>query len=213
MSDDPRIECVPNGPLRVHGLTTLRNAKGAALATKDVIVLCRCGGSSKKPYCDGTHRTNGFNSAKLDDRTPDRLDIYPSTSKRITLHDNRSVCAHAGHCTDGLPRTFRYDQEPFVNPDADPVERIIETVNRCPSGALSYTIESAADAPPATTSEHPAIFVSPGPYAVTGNIAIDQPMSRGASTSRYTLCRCGGSKNKPFCDGTHWEIQFKDDSN
>lgn len=211
MADDPRIECVPNGPLRVHGLATLRNSKGAVLPTKDITALCRCGGSSKKPYCDGTHRTNGFNSAKLEDRAPDRLDSYKA--KRITIHDNRSVCAHAGRCTDGLPKTFRYDQEPFVDPDADLAERIIETVNRCPSGALSYSIETPQDAPQEAPASDPAILVTPGPYAVTGNIAIDQPMNRGASTRRYTLCRCGGSKNKPFCDGAHWAIQFKDDSN
>jgi CDGSH-type Zn-finger protein len=212
MSDAPKIECVPNGPLRVHGLTSLRNSKGAVLPTKDVTVLCRCGGSSKKPYCDGTHRSNGFSSAKLDDRGIDRLDSY--AGKRITIHDNRSVCAHAGRCTDGLPKTFRSDMEPFVDPNVDAVERIIETVNRCPSGALSYSIEALADDPQqvAPTAE-PAILVTPGPYAVTGNIAIDQPMNRGASPHRFTLCRCGGSKNKPYCDGTHWAIQFKDDSN
>jgi CDGSH-type Zn-finger protein len=53
-----------------------------------------------------------------------------------------------------------------------------------------------------------------GPYAVTGGIElVDQPLGEGASTEHYTLCRCGGSKNKPFCDGTHWHIGFKDEKN
>jgi CDGSH-type Zn-finger protein len=72
MSDTAKIECVPNGPLRVHGLADLRNSKGTSLPTKDVTVLCRCGGSANKPYCDGTHRSNGFTSAKLDDRCSGR---------------------------------------------------------------------------------------------------------------------------------------------
>lgn len=182
MAEDPRIECVPNGPLRVHGLSTLRNAKGATLATKEVTALRRCGGSSNKPYCDGTHRSNRFSSANFDGRGEDRLDSFQGT--RITIHDNRSVCAHAGRCTDGLPKTFRYDQDPFIDPDA---------------------AQDVADA-------QPVILVTPGPYAVVGNVAIDQPFNRGASPRRFTLCRCGGSKNKPFCDGTHWEIGFKDDS-
>ncbi len=120
------------------------------------------------------------------------------------------MCAHAGRCTEGLHTTFREDQEPFVDPDTDTVERIIETIRRCPSGALSYSVE-AVDGP---QDGHAAtILVTPGPYAVAGRIAIDQAMNSGATLDRYTLCRCGGSKNKPFCDGTHWEIEFKDDRN
>ena len=212
MSDTPKIECVPNGPLRVHGLASLRNSKGASLPTKGITVLCRCGGSANKPYCDGTHRSNGFTSAKLDDRGADRVDDY--AGQRITIHDNRSICAHAGRCTGGLPKTFRYGVEPFIDPDADTVEQVIETVNRCPSGALSYTIETVAAAPQGTgAAMEAAILVTPGPYAVSGEIAIDQAMNRGASAHRFTLCRCGGSKNKPFCDGTHWALQFKDDAN
>lgn len=50
-----------------------------------------------------------------------------------------------------------------------------------------------------------------GPYAVTGGVElIGVKMGEGASCEHYTLCRCGGSKNRPFCDGTHWTIEFKD---
>lgn len=171
-------------------------------------MLCRCGGSANKPYCDGTHRTNGFASAKSADRTPDRLDSY--RGKHITIHDNRSICAHAGRCTDGLPTTFREDQHPFIEPDADTVEKIVSIVAQCPSGALSYALH---DRPALSPQRAPRIIVTPGPYAVMGSIAIDQSQDAGASPERYTLCRCGGSKNKPFCDGTHWENGFKDEKN
>ena len=51
-----------------------------------------------------------------------------------------------------------------------------------------------------------------GPYVVTGAIELfDQARGEGASSEHYALCRCGGSKNKPFCDGTHWHIGFSDD--
>jgi CDGSH-type Zn-finger protein len=208
MSDLPNIECVPNGPLRVRGGATLRNAKGEALPTKDVTVLCRCGGSANKPYCDGTHRSNGFTSAKLADRTPDQIDTY--RGKHITLHDNRSICAHAGRCTDGLPAAFREDKEPFVDPDGATADKMIDIVGKCPSGALSYAINGQPGGEP---PRPPVIVVTPGPYAVMGNIAIDQAQNAGASRERYTLCRCGSSKNKPFCDGTHWDIGFKDEKN
>jgi hypothetical protein len=49
-----------NGPYRIYNLTVLVNSKGKRLETKEVITLCRCGGSQTKPYCDGTHKTNGF---------------------------------------------------------------------------------------------------------------------------------------------------------
>ncbi len=209
MSESTSIECVPNGPLRVKGLPTLRNSKGEDLPTKEITVLCRCGGSATKPYCDGTHRSNGFVSEKAADRAPDRIDSY--RGKQITIHDNRSICAHAGRCTDGLPTTFRYDQEPFIDADADLAAQIVAIVAQCPSGALSYTLH---DRPAAAAPERiPMIVVTPGPYAVMGNVALDQPQNAGASPERCTLCRCGGSKNKPFCDGSHWDIGFADDKN
>jgi CDGSH-type Zn-finger protein len=53
-----------------------------------------------------------------------------------------------------------------------------------------------------------------GPYYITGGIEFqDEPMGEGASKEHFTLCRCGGSKNKPFCDGTHWYIKFRDEKN
>ena len=52
-----------------------------------------------------------------------------------------------------------------------------------------------------------------GPYAITGGIELlEQSTGEGASTEHYTLCRCGGSENKPFCDGAHWSIGFKDEN-
>ncbi|MBL8340374.1 MAG: CDGSH iron-sulfur domain-containing protein [Rubrivivax sp.] len=211
MSDLPRIECIPNGPLKVQGLTTLRNARGEALPVEPSTFLCRCGGSARKPYCDGTHRRNGFASAKSPERTPERVDHY--RGRQVTIHDNRGLCAHAGRCTDGLPATFRHGQEPFIDADADAdaVARICEVVASCPSGALSVTVHDAASAPPAAPPRPPGIVVTPGPYAVVGGIAIDQPQGAGASAEHYTLCRCGASKNKPFCDGSHWAVGFKDE--
>lgn len=211
MADLPRIECIANGPLRVHGLTRLRSSKGAELPTQPVTALCRCGGSSNKPFCDGTHRSNGFTSAKVEGRAPDRVDTY--AGKHITVHDNRSICAHAGRCTDGLPKAFRQHEEPFVDPDGDDAAKIIAIVNQCPSGALSYTLHDGPAAAAAAPQRAPLMVVTPGPYAVMGQIQIDQAQNAGASSERFALCRCGGSKNKPFCDGTHWSIGFKDEKN
>lgn len=206
MSDRPTIECTPNGPYRVRNLSHLRDARGDRIDTKPVMALCRCGGSANKPFCDGTHKTNGFSGEKLADRTVDKRDSYAAAG--ITVHDNRAICAHAGYCTDGLASVFRQKSEPWIDPAGDTVEAIIATIHACPSGALSYSREGEAGEAP---RREPAVTVTKdGPYAVVGGAELlDQPWGQGASTEHYTLCRCGGSKNKPFCDGTHWSIGFK----
>jgi CDGSH-type Zn-finger protein len=211
MSDGtkPSITPAPNGPYLVKNLETLANQRGP-IGTKPTMALCRCGGSANKPFCDGTHARNGFSSAKLDGRVPDSRDNYAGDG--IAVHDNRGVCAHAGRCTDGLPSVFRLNQEPWIDPRGASAGDITATIGQCPSGALSYSKDGV---------EHrdrdgvPAVFVAPnGPYVVSGAPdLLETERGQGASTEHFTMCRCGGSKNKPFCDGTHWHIKFTDDKN
>jgi CDGSH-type Zn-finger protein/ferredoxin len=210
MNQAPSIECKPDGPYLVKDLGTLRDSKGADVETKAAMALCRCGGSANKPFCDGTHRNNGFSSARLSDGSGDKRDDY--RGRRITIHDNRSICAHAGRCTDGLPSVFRYGSEPWIDPDGAQVEAIVEAVRNCPSGALSYSLEEAGQ--PGQQGEPAIAITKDGPYAVTGGVELQgQSWGQGASKAQYTLCRCGASKNKPFCDGTHWSTSFKDEKN
>ena len=208
-NNSPVIEPMENGPYRVRNLDKLTNSKGEELATKPVIALCRCGRSANKPFCDGTHAKNGFSSARETDGSADKRDDYQAAD--LTIHDNRGICAHSGACTDGLPAVFRVGTEPFVEPTGADAESIVATVRRCPSGALSHSIggEEHRD-----TEQSPAILVSKdGPYLITGGIDLQEAgWGEGASKGHYALCRCGGSKNKPFCDGTHWK-GFKDEKN
>jgi CDGSH-type Zn-finger protein len=209
-SDRPTIACSENGPYIVKGLQHLRNSKGETLPTRATIALCRCGHSSKKPFCDGTHAKVGFSSVRESDRDVQRRKDY--VGKRITIHDNRTICSHAGFCTARLKTVFRMDAKPWIDPDGADVEAIIETVRQCPSGALSYSIDGVEHR---DQDREPTITVSKnGPHYVTGGIAMEdasglQPPSR----EHYTLCRCGASKNKPFCDGSHWQIKFQDETN
>jgi glutamate synthase domain-containing protein 2/uncharacterized Fe-S cluster protein YjdI len=172
------------------------------------MVLCRCGNSGAKPHCDGTHTKIDFESKKLDGRQPDRNDDY--TGKAITIHDNRGVCSHAGFCTDNLPEVFRMRTEPWIDPDGASVKDIIRVIKMCPSGALSYSLKGKKYD---SLDRKPAInLAKDGPYRVVGTVGLeDYNKSKSQSKEHYTLCRCGGSKNKPFCDGTHWYINFKDD--
>ena len=207
MNELPTIECKPNGPYLVKNLEDLRDSRGDRIEAKPVMALCRCGGSGNKPFCDGTHQKNGFSGARLADPDADKRENYQA--KQITIHDNRSICAHAGRCTDGLDSVFKYKSEPWIDPAGGTIEQIIETIRSCPSGALSYSLDAVegTDQPRA-----PSITVTKdGPYAVVGAPQLlEQTWAHGASTEHYTLCRCGGSRNKPFCDGTHWNIGFKD---
>ncbi len=207
MSKAPAIECRKNGPYLVRNLEQLRDARGQPIAHEATTALCRCGGSKSKPFCDGTHKQIGFSGDRLADGSADKLEHYRGS--RITIHDNRFICSHAGYCTDQLASVFKYGQEPWIDPDGAEVAAIIEAVRRCPSGALSYSLEGdEAKAPPRA----PSITVTEnGPYAVEGPVALAEAAhwAEGASRERYALCRCGGSKNKPFCDGTHWSIGFK----
>lgn len=209
----PRIACLPNGPYYLLNETTptvvphLRRPDGELCSAVRGVALCRCGGSRNKPFCDGTHGTNGFTDQKIAD---DRLNHRASyIGKRITIHDNRQLCAHAGFCTDRLESVFRMHQEPWIDPDGASAEAIIETIRKCPSGALSYSIENVEYR---DQDRKPMVTVSDdGPYVIVGSIELmGVRFGEGASKEHYTLCRCGASKNKPFCDGSHWNVGFRD---
>jgi len=207
----PTIECSQNGPLLVKGLTKLaRFGDGTVYETKKVIALCRCGASKNKPYCDGAHAQIGFDGDKQDGRTEDRREDYAGTE--LTIHDNRGICAHAGFCTDRLPSVFRMKQEPWIDPDGAPKTEVIETIRACPSGAISYTEDGALHS--GGGDREPGVMVAPnGPYAVQGSVELTGvEWGEGASRDHYDLCRCGASKNKPFCDGGHWNVQFDEDA-
>ncbi len=205
----PEINPAPNGPYIVKGLVSFSSQKGP-IETEETIALCRCGKSSNKPYCDGAHVTTGFSTDNTEQHLADKCDNY--AGQKITIIDNRSLCAHAGVCTDKLASVFRMKQEPWIDPDAADLEKIIAVIKNCPSGALSYTLK---DVYTAEQDSEPGIFIAPnGPYVVSGCPDLQGTEWReGSLKQQYTLCRCGASKNKPFCDGSHWSIEFTDSEN
>ncbi len=212
------IRCIPNGPYVVTNLARLRNSKGESLPVRPQMALCRCGGSANKPFCDGTHARNGFTSAKQPDRVPDRCDTY--IGSQVTVLDNRGICAHSGFCSDNLAAVFRLNQDPWIDPNGATMEEVITAVKACPSGALSYAIDGIEGRAEVDQVREATITVSKdGPYRITGSIPLQD--EQGAETSRaqcsslehYSLCRCGQSKNKPFCSGMHWYCNFHDEKN
>jgi CDGSH-type Zn-finger protein/truncated hemoglobin YjbI len=211
------IRLSPNGPLLVRNVERLVNWRGEPLPSRPLMALCRCGASSIKPYCDGTHFQIGFSDAKDSKSVPDRRDTY--VGEQVGILDNRGTCQHSGFCTDRLPTVFHAKREPFVTPSGGRMDEIIRAVRDCPSGALSYAMDGveARDSVDFHGTRPPAIEVTKdGPYRVTGGITLedadgrDVARSAGASREHFALCRCGRAQNKPFCTGMHWYVQFRD---
>ena len=210
MSENPIVTCAENGPYLVKSLETLEKSTGESIETRPTIALCRCGASSKKPFCDGTHASIGFSGEKDAERVPDAVDSY--VGEKITILDNRGTCCHAGACTSGAPDVWRLKQEPWIDPDGADADTIVEVIGRCPSGALSHAIGGVEHVPQGGDT---AIRIAKdGPYQVTGSVELQGvEWNAGAPKQQYSLCRCGQSKNKPFCDGAHWSAGFSDPEN
>ncbi len=213
----PQIIPLPNGPYYyftdfepkpIDGLT---NSKGDTLSNLRGAALCRCGASTNKPFCVGVHASIGFSDRKETDGHLDRRDNY--VGKKVTIHDNRGICSHVGYCTDNLPSVFRLGTEPWIDPDAAAMDDIIATIKKCPSGALSYSVDGVEH----RDQERDSLVTASknGPYLVIGGIEVSGHAGRAEAVSEEhcTLCRCGSSKNKPFCDGSHWSIGFEDENN
>ncbi len=211
------IQAARNGPYLVTNVPTVRDHLGIATEAAPQLALCRCGASAVKPACDGTCHANGFSDTKDPARVPDHRDTYPG--QQVTVFDNRGICQHSGYCTDRLPTVFRTDNDPFVAPSGGRMDEIIRATRDCPSGALSYALggtEARADVN-GDDQRPPSIEITAdGPYRVTGRIPLTgaggEPVARaeGASAEHYALCRCGHSRNKPFCSGMHWYVGFTD---
>lgn len=118
--------------------------------------------------------------------------------KNISVTFDMSRCIHARNCFLKLPDVFDPDRRPWLQPDNAPAEEISAMIRTCPSGALSYT------KPPDLSEAAPRInritVLENGPLSVAGDLE--------AGERRQTLCRCGLSKNKPYCDASHVKGQF-----
>lgn len=222
----PKIQPLHNGPyylindMQPKVVYNLQNFKGEPLSTTVGIALCRCGASKNKPFCDGTHSVIGFSSANktLEENDDiekivikDRRRDYPG--KEITVHDNRRICSHAAECVNNLSSVFKLGSRPWINPDGSKMNDIIEVVRRCPSGALSYSIDGVEYRDPEEQRNPTVTVLKNGPYHITGGIELigeNIQFGEGASKEHYTLCRCGASENKPFCDGAHKSSKFND---
>jgi CDGSH-type Zn-finger protein/uncharacterized Fe-S cluster protein YjdI len=134
--------------------------------------------------------------------SPDEIEVV--ASDRIEIRFRARRCIHARFCVTWAPKVFLANvQGPWIHPEAMPVERLVEVAHACPSGAIQYTRrdgEPDESAPPVNL----VATREGGPYAFRGELTI----SGERAGFRVTLCRCGASKNKPYCDGSHHEVGF-----
>ncbi|MDH4171196.1 MAG: CDGSH iron-sulfur domain-containing protein [Acidimicrobiia bacterium] len=224
IEDAPSIRIRRSGPLVVSGpipirrKTIVKSEHGEPLAyrsseplegfnaRKGNAALCRCGGSGNKPFCDGTHMGVDWDHHETASGT------YAERSRelggsRISVHDDRSICVHAGFCGTRVSSVWK-----LVDDTDDSIVRlqVINMVEKCPSGALTFRLpDDENDVEPGLPMEIGVL--DDGPLWVQGGVPVQCSDGTTLETrNRVTLCRCGASGNKPLCDGSHVAAGFGD---
>lgn len=129
----------------------------------------------------------------------------------ITVTWKPDICNHSTLCWRGMVSVFNPRNRPWINMDGADTEAIIAQVEKCPSGALSWHRNSEVEIKPENVEVETIVEVTPnGPLMVYGNIKVKDAVGNETTKHKVTaFCRCGGSGNKPYCDGTHRKIDFK----
>jgi CDGSH-type Zn-finger protein len=215
-----RIEVTAEGPYRVRGRVPLRPAEtvrdengdavdvatGEPLETGKTFLLCRCGHSGTKPFCDDTHLTEGFDGREVADRTPVVERSFVLEGEGVVVRDVMALCSRATFCDN--VRTTVWDMVPETG-DPEVREEMQAMIGRCPSGRLSFAPD--ATSPPTERELEPEVLVErDGPLWVRGGLPVVAADGETYEVrNRIALCRCGLSENKPFCDGSHKTNDFR----
>jgi CDGSH-type Zn-finger protein len=220
-----KITIIKDGPYRVTGSVPLAvqtivadevgNSvgweQGEQLETNEEYFLCRCGQSSTKPFCDGSHARMGFDGSETASREPYLDQAKQQDGPIVGLTDAPPLCAFGRFCDVGA-QVWNLVEMADVNAAA----LAVREAELCPSGRLiawdrrtGRMFEPELE-PSIGIVDDPAEGVS-GPLWVRGGIPVQAADGTEYETrNRVTLCRCGASRNKPFCDGTHAAIGFRD---
>ena len=186
--------------------------QGHVFPDKPKYSLCRCGHSKTKPYCDTTHKEIGFDGTETADRAPvaERSEVIDGPT--LALEDDEALCAFARFCDPG-GKVWS-----LVEGSNDPEMRklAIREAMHCPAGRLVIIDKETEtvlepDLPPSIGVVEDPVLGASGPLWVRGGIPIESyDGTKYEVRNRVTLCRCGASSNKPFCDGSHASIKFQD---
>jgi CDGSH-type Zn-finger protein len=217
-----RVAVTANGPYQVEGVQSVTRRRPVTsddskpmtwrtvvrLATEDTMWMCRCGNSRNKPFCDGSHDRVGFDGMETAPPT-----TYAERERRyqgsgIVFHDDRSLCAHAGFCVNRVSDVWKMAKSGSTE-DSVVRTQVIQMIEHCPSGALSFSLEDNELVEPELPVE--IAVIDDGPLWLTGGIPVERSDGAPLETrNRVVLCRCGHSINKPFCDGSHAKAGLED---
>jgi CDGSH-type Zn-finger protein len=221
--DGKKIVVKKDGPYVVHGHVPLVRKtqvvseygeplawkKEETLETQEPYLLCRCGQSEGKPFCDGTHCAVWFDGTETADTRPtaERQERYEG-GRHIEVRSDPALCMDSGFCG---TRKANIKQMVPATGNTEVRSLVMAMIERCPSGSLTYSVEpGGADIEPdlpeqiALTTDITSAGPIEGALWVTGGIPIEradgQPFE---ARKRVTLCSCGLSQIKPLCDGAH----------
>lgn len=136
----------------------------------------------------------------------------------ITIVWQPALCIHSTFCWRELLAVFNPEKRPWINAFGAPTERIIQQIDRCPTHALTYYYNhkkeenmKEKESEKAVSQETQVEMAPNGPLMVTGNLHIKNKDGKIEIKNGMTaFCRCGSTKNPPYCDGSHILIGFKD---
>jgi CDGSH-type Zn-finger protein len=221
-----KITVSKDGPYLISGnlplakVTIGANAEGESLRwewgrkfpDQASYALCRCGGSANKPYCDGTHGKLGFDGTETASRKPYREEAKMMVGPVLSLSDDESLCAFSRFCD---PNGQVWNLVGETN-EADKRRDFVRETCDCPSGRLVAWDNKSGEPIEPHYEKSIGLIEDPvedcsGPLWVRGGVQIVSADGfQYEVRNRVTLCRCGASRNKPFCDGTHAATKFKD---
>lgn len=219
----PKIKVLKDGPYRVIGNVPLHEKiiiqkgkinefkEGRELPQAEEYLLCRCGKSKSKPFCDGTHVEEGFDGTETAsrDKYEERAEYLEGPGIDL-MDDNRCALSRFCHREDGYVWDLldKTDKERYR-------EEVARAGTECPSGRLTAVSKGGENMEPeympsVDIIQDPGMKVSAGVY-VRGRIPLESADGEIYEVrNRYALCRCGKSKNKPFCDTSHVSGKFSD---
>ena len=208
------IAVAPEDDGREHlfGRPPVRWAAAETFPLQQEYSLCRCGESKNKPYCDGSHEHHSFDGTECADTTPFLQKAQRFEGPGADLLDVPELCSGARFC-EAEGGSWNLVQK---SDDAAAKDMLIRQTGNCPSGRL-VVVDKSTGKPVEPefgqsigVTEDPDVGVS-GPLRVKGGIPVESADgSVYEIMHRMTLCRCGRSKNKPFCDGAHFNSGFND---
>lgn len=221
-----RIQITQNGPYIVTGNIPLREViitpvshhnelvDGKELPQSEEYNLCRCGHSQNAPFCDGRHATSHFNGEETASRKPylDRITDVTEGQTMQLLDDGRCAYARFCHKDNGDIWTLTEQDQNLENR-----KEALSAAHQCPAGRLvMYDFDGNAledaNKPEILIVQDPAQRCSAGIF-VKGPIVIESADgSEYEVRNRVALCRCGSSRNKPFCDASHAKDGYQDRS-